>query len=813
MAVNEFKYLNKTYDRIRSAKATLYESLSLSTLQVDTLTVVVVSEEAPEVIVPPPLSPEFSRPEGIISGGFPLFYDHCPLVSEVESEEPIPPPPYIPPYNFDSYIYGTECFYYHDGGLFGKYYVTEIEQVDRLDWKFTCVSALGLLLNSYHYGGIYQGASAKEVITDIVGGVVPFSFDANMDRVKLYGWLPKNTRRDNLKLALFAANAQILKNSNGDMVFRAFDLTTATTPKVITKAKYYLTGNKVTKGSPATQAQVTEHSYFSSPDNVVVKAFSGEAKGDTFTSPQGVRRTGCLVDFKQPLHDLSISGSTILESGVNYAIIKESANAVLTGKAYTHTERTLFMTKTDSAPKPNVVRCTNCHLVSVVNSELVAKRLIAYYGEARKVTCDLWVSQGERPGDPVSFVDPWSGETMSGFIQSMEINFSKELRARTVLISGYYPPVQEEEQNFTHRVVLTGSGTWTVPTSIPGSTAKVKKVRYNLFSGATGGAGGQGGQSGTASSMSKSWSRISPITGQVTSKGKTFYPDGPGGSGGSGGSGGRGSRVLSGTLDVTPGQVISFSCGIGGSGGAGGSGGSKSANANGSTGSRGSEGAATTFGNLSSALGTFPASTGWVDVITGEVYCLPGPVGGKGGNGAGRDTSVELPPRLPYFNLIPFIPATAAVDQNGRSWPGAPTRSGATVGSSETDVGANGIQRVQFTSTESTGTGASYGLGPGGVAGVTQGTMNARGSQSTVAATAISGQTPPPPVAAPPMSTPTRGGYGGYGGGGASSAGGSSKEVSPSGDASYRLSGGSVGAGGAGGKGGTAGPGLIILYY
>lgn len=809
MAVNEFKYLNRIYDRIRSAKATLHESLSLSTLQVDTLTVVVVSEEAPETIVPPPLPPEY-RAQGLLySGGIPLGGD-IPLVCELGEDIPVGPAPPLDPYDFENYSYGTECFYYHNNNLFGKFYISKIEQVDRLDWKFSCVSAVGLLVNNYHYGGVYQGVPAKEVITDVIGGLIPFTCDSSLDRVKIYGWLPKATRRDNLKQVLFAANVFVDKDTNGDMVFKAFTENDNIQIKPVSIDKYYLTGNTVTKGSPATQAQVTEHSYFASEGDTLIKAFSGEAKGDTFVSPQGVTRTGCLVDFKQPLHDLSATGCTILESGVNYAIITESANAVLTGKAYTHTERTLFNTKEQTTSRSNIIRCTNCHLVSVVNSELVGKRLMAYYGEARKVTCDMVATDGERPGDKVRFQDPWSKEFLNGYIQSMDITFSKEIKAKATLITGYYPPAQEEEQDFTNRVVLTGSGTWTVPTSIPGTTAKIKKIRYALFSGATGGNGGQGGQSGPNSSSTKSWTHTSWLTGEVTDKAYRVYSNGTGGVGGSGGPGGLGSRVLQGTLDVTPNQTIAYNCGVGGVGGAGGAGGpNSSAKASGATGATGSEGSATTFGNLSSAAGSFPASTGWVDVITGQIYCQPGPSGKSGGQGAGN---VKTDSGEPYrFSEFTFTPATAAVDQANKSWPGQATRSGSTVGGSEVNGGT--LQDVNWASTEKSAGGASYGLGPGGVAGVNQGTCNNKGTQSISGARGCQGQTPPAPVQAPAMSTATRGGYGGYGGGGASAPGVAGKDTAPSGNPSSGVYHGAIGAGGPGGKGGNAGPGLIIIYY
>lgn len=157
---------------------------------------------------------------------------------------------------------------------------------------------------------------------------------------------------------------------------------------------------------------------------------------------------------------------------------------------------------------------------------------------------------------------------------------------------------------YANKTILTSAGTWTSP--VAGT------IRVTVIGGGAGGTGGGGG---------------------VMLFGTQFDPtDTTGGTGGSGG------KVAIATKTVTLGQVITYSCGLGGDGGAGG--------APGHDGLAGTEGTATTFDDISSADGkVYPL--GLMDVQTGAVYAQKGedhggPVSGLFGSGGaggkmGRD--------------------------------------------------------------------------------------------------------------------------------------------------------------------------------
>ena len=54
-----------------------------------------------------------------------------------------------------SYEYGDPVYYYHNTGLIGKFYVESIPRIGRDKYQFNAISAVGLLITSNYYGGVY----------------------------------------------------------------------------------------------------------------------------------------------------------------------------------------------------------------------------------------------------------------------------------------------------------------------------------------------------------------------------------------------------------------------------------------------------------------------------------------------------------------------------------------------------------------------------------------------------------------------------------------------------------------------------------
>ena len=660
-----------------------------------------------------------------------------------------------------------------------RYFVQSISRVGTNRYTISATSIVGLLEQMEHKGGIYTGQTVPEVVGEICGSL-PVKVKTIFQDTALYGWLPyvkppESSARDNLAQVLFAIGAYLGVDQEG--VLRVEPLWDGVS-SAVTADRVYNDGS-VDYGSAVSSVSVLEHQYLDIDTE------------DTTTLFDGTATANITVIFDDPMFNLQATGFSILESGANYAVLS-AGTGTLTGIPYLHTTREVVRTVTPGATE-NVKTISDATLVSLVNSQAVAERMAEYYKHTVTINNPI-LAESERAGHVVSIYDPYDRVMVNACISSMDVTMSAKARAETAALVGFKPPQPGTIPYYDFREVLTGSGEWTVPDG-------VTSVGYVLFSGAQGGkAGRKGGDSGTSKTITyqiKSW-----MTGEVSSKGGVTVWDGPGGIGGLGGEGGKGSKIYQGNISVTPGQKISYNCGIGGEG--------ATYDAN-NPDAEGAEGTDTTFGEISSSMGSYPQETGWTDPTTEETFSTPGLDGLPGGNGAGGIDGYEIPSNENDLNVIlKYQPSTPAVDEDGISWPGAPTKE------------KSGQTNVAYWQTYDTnpyyncGAWAGYALGPGGVAGVTQSEPTNRGTNNYANATAADGVTPPAPTLIPKKPALTLGGRGGYGGGGASCASWGGYEYDPRESVTpskFFVVAGEPGVGGPGGKGGPGGDGMIILLY
>lgn len=486
----------------------------------------------------------------------------------------------------DRYLYGSEILYYHNDVLLGRFRLSAITRTGRYEYRLDCISDVGLLISSNHYGGVYAGVTMAALVKEIVGGIVPYTLDTTLGSTPLYGWLPKASRRDNLLRVLFAVGGRVLKTTAGQINIVPY---AASTPYTIPVDSFYL-GGSVTGGTPASEINVIEHAYLALPSDELVTLFDGESAAESLLTPKGVRVNGVLVEFDEPVHDLTVDNAELLESDANYAVLGQSPQAVLKGRKYSHTQRRITR-RTETGATPNVITSSACGLVNQLNSELVADRLQAYYSSAKTVSADIVVTT-QKAGDAVTFVDPFGDET-TGYIGSLELAMSGIVKASAELIAGFIPSASGNY--YTHVVVIQSNGTWTVPAECKG------KIRAVLFGGGQGGARGQSGEDGARGSSS--------------GYGKS-------GKGGEPGAPGAGGKIYTITLAVAVGQTFSAKIGLGGQG--------ETAS------SARTDGGATTFGPYSSANG-YVSDVGYQDLINGTLYGTPGDTGTPGGDGQAPD--------------------------------------------------------------------------------------------------------------------------------------------------------------------------------
>lgn len=650
----------------------------------------------------------------------------------------------------------TPIIVYRGGEIKARFVSSGVSRIGPVTYQLIGRSPMGALTGMVHTGGIYTGQTVEEVVKEICGNI-PSLIKSVYAGVKLYGWLPyadgkERSARDNLAQVLFAIGAYLRTDLNG--VLRIEPLWDGTASLIDVDRSY--TGGTVKYDAPISAVTVTEHQYVAGTE--AKELFSGTAQN------------GDIITFSEPMHSLSATGFTILESGANYAKISAGAGA-LTGKAYIHNTRLITQPVTAGAVE-NIKSVTDATLVSLVNSYAVAKRLADYYRCRETITNDI-VSGHEKPGHVVSVYHPYDKKMVSACIQSLDTTMSATLKSSMEALVGFKPAQPESAEYLDERVVLTGSGEFQIP---EGTTT----IHYVMISAGQGGRCGEKGED-TQSGPKFSW------TNPVFEDRVDGYALALGGKGGPGGKGGMGGRIVEGDLDVSQLKSLAYACGKSGKG------------AEFSPDDLpGTDGTDTVFHGMTTASASAP-DFGFTDPITGEQFGGVGEDGLPGGDGAGRDPAVS---EYTDDSVQQYVNGTIAYDEDGNAFTPGPV------------AGSDGkisMTRIASTSTPRSFGWYSSGLGGGPAAGANgKAGSSGRGlpGETTVNVTGGSGADGMTATLTP--SKPKRygrGGRGGYGGGGAGSGGIAVK------NGNGTITPGTPGSGGLGGPGGPSADGCVILYY
>ena len=653
----------------------------------------------------------------------------------------------------------TPIIVYRGGEIKARFVSSGVSRIGPVTYQLTGRSPMGALTGMVHTGGIYTGQTVEDVVKEICGNI-PSLIKSVYAGVKLYGWLPyadgkERSARDNLAQVLFAIGAYLRTDLNG--VLRIEPLWDGTASLIDVDRSY--TGGTVKYDSPISAVTVTEHQYVAGTE--AKELFSGTAQN------------GDIITFSEPMHSLSATGFTILESGANYAKISAGSGA-LTGKAYIHNTRLITQPVT---------------------------RLADYYRCRETITNDI-VSGHEKPGHVVSVYHPYDKKMVSACIQSLDTTMSATLKSSMEALVGFTPAQPEASEYFDERVVLTGSGEWEVPENVTAITAV-------LIGGAQGGHCGHGGNPAEAKTENYTETILGSLIQHNTDKWAL------GGKGGKGGDPGSGGKILQATFDVTPAQKFPFACGVGGLGAA-----FDANNWANTPNTPGADGTKTTFGSLDSSTGS-TSEIGYTDPVTGEVFAAKGEQGIAGGDGAGMN-----PNHGDNDRYIP-LKSTSVVDEDGHVWEGGVTKvndNGIVLPSAGDEQSFTGGLEDGYC-----GGAVSYNCGSGAAAGANGTPGNTAGTfrlvsvprsgmpKTSITVTSSGSASVPGANATLVPKKPTvygKGGRGGYGGGGDGATGISQTYYGGSKSGTLNNYPGSVRTTGSNGaRGGPGGDGCIILYY
>lgn len=405
-----------------------------------------------------------------------------------------------------------------------------------------------------------------------------------VDALTFSGWIPAGTKRATLHQILFALNLNLYKSGTGDIIIGRLP---SSVNKTISDDDIYDSGSTEDVKKPK-KIELTENAYTapsSSADETTV--FDNSA----ITTPEG----RYIAEFSSaPIYGTPTgSGLTIYTYNANAALV--SGKGTIRAKTYTRSTR-VITEEVGTRPDGDTVSVTDATLVTFLNSANVMAKLKAYYANNAYKIKNAIVGNGELVGRKYTLKTPF-GETDDAYLISANIVGSGVSKINAVFLAGYTPV--ESGGTYTNVVVLTGSGTWEVPSG-------TEQIHVVLIGGGRGGDSGFAGEDGD-----KCWEWRSANVAE----------------GGKKGANGTGGKIYEVDIDVSS-TSWSYSCGLGGSGG-----GTSSSN---ETNNPGTNGTASTFSQGGTSYSSDSGSSneqGYTDPLTGKIYAGQMPKNVDGGNG------------------------------------------------------------------------------------------------------------------------------------------------------------------------------------
>lgn len=303
--------------------------------------------------------------------------------------------------------------------LMGSFYLDEPESESKNTTSMSCIDLIGVIDDTDYMGGYWpDGITVAELIADIMqsAGVDDYTIDGDIAARIVKGYLAICTHREALQQVAFAVGA-VADCSRSKKI-------EVSKPKTASDS-YVSVGRKIDGHTPkqlslVTGVEVYVHTYRLSSDTTEV--FNGTLSTGTAT-----------VTFSQPTENLLCSGATIIDSGVNYAILQVATAGTVTvsGKSYedqTMLGGSVYASNLPANAKNNIAKVTECTLVW--DAQATAQRLYDYYQMRYENTGKILLSN-EKTGGFVTIRNQ-NNKSIAGNIESMEIDLTGGFIAKVV---------------------------------------------------------------------------------------------------------------------------------------------------------------------------------------------------------------------------------------------------------------------------------------------------------------------------------------------------------------------------------------------
>ena len=289
-------------------------------------------------------------------------------------------------------------------------------------FNFKAIDAIGVLDKYKFMGGLYEDIPAIDVVQEIFDLVFPtrlvkFKWDEALNGKTIRGYIPICTCREALQFICFAIGA-VADTSRRRYVW-IYPRDTEIHFDNIPKEKLYVGGN------------IEPTPYYS---GLNMKFYAFARNNDGVEAFKGILPIGThQIEFSEPLWGLSITGGTIIESDVNYAIISVVQQGEVFVKGYSHTQSEAIHPIREEIIAGEVESLAifeNCTLMNADNVKEIAESVFVYLKQRLSIENDARLEELE-----VGYVAKMEtyGRPIIGTIERMEINL-RGGRAKTRII-------------------------------------------------------------------------------------------------------------------------------------------------------------------------------------------------------------------------------------------------------------------------------------------------------------------------------------------------------------------------------------------
>lgn len=305
---------------------------------------------------------------------------------------------------------------YADDVLMGSYYIDTAKRTASNQYDIKTKDAIGIMAEINYMGGMYNGISVSSLIADIFNKCnLEYELQESLANKTITGYIPIMTCRDVLAWICMAIGGVVTTYQSEKVIIKVLE----TNIKRDLDIHNQYMGATIETLPKVTGVSVEGYKYTTNTESVEL---FNDTLNDTIT-----------VQFGEPIHSLSITNGTILESNVNYAVIKGTGATVLTGKNYKVS--TIVSSKTNpslgSLDLQNIVELKNVTIINSSNIVEVRDKIYDYYLNNKQVNTKL-ITGANRLGDKVNIDTVYEG-TKTGIIEKMNTTYTNSLSSEVVI--------------------------------------------------------------------------------------------------------------------------------------------------------------------------------------------------------------------------------------------------------------------------------------------------------------------------------------------------------------------------------------------